>query len=246
MRVRRSARTLLPWVILSLAGVLFSLMFVRIDRRLVANTQRYEELASVLTMAVEFRRAETASLPSENSPWFGAESALVDVVEFTDLECSSCRSLVAIRDSVMRDSVPGVRWVYKYLRSGLTARSDTTAWLAMCAAEGGVYWEFVRRMTELYNVGLASETWKGSVDSLLRAVSGGGLNWKQCLSDGRYRIQPRIDQAQSQALGLRRPPVVFVNGRRWDGPITYSALRALLVGAVAEAQLQRGAGLGSR
>ena len=157
----------------------------------------------------------------------GSEQAPVQIVEFSDFECSACRRIYTGVESLLKSySGEEVSFVFKnfpldqscnrYMSRALHPSACYAASFARCAGEQDKFWEAA---DFLFTTSILEERGDTSgVRQKLLAGSGSlgldGEALKECLDSGRYAQKIRSDIEQGQQLGVEGTPAFWVNGRR--------------------------------
>jgi protein-disulfide isomerase len=148
------------------------------------------------------------------TPYLGASSAKVTVVEYADYECPFCEKFFS-----------GV-WpeLYaKYVKTGkikffyqdfafLGPDSNTAAEATHCAADQNKFWQYHDYLFS--NQGQEGSGW-ATADHQKQFAQAVGLNtaqFNQCLDSGKYKTEVLNETAAGKSYGVSGTPTVFVNG----------------------------------
>lgn len=148
------------------------------------------------------------------TPYLGASSAKVTVVEYADYECPFCEKFFS-----------GV-WpeLYaKYVKTGkirffyqdfafLGPDSNTAAEATHCAADQNRFWQYHDYLFS--NQGQEGSGW-ATADHQKQFAQAVGLNtaqFNQCLDSGKYKLEVLNETAAGKSYGVSGTPTVFVNG----------------------------------
>ena len=178
--------------------------------------------------------AANASLVREDSPSLGPADAKVTLVEFYDPECESCAAFAPVVKKILKDYDGKIRLVARYMP--LHPNSMTAATFTEAAAEQGKYWEaqdlLFRKQPEWGTVhGAPPDAPKPNINKLFDGYAKElGLDMDkagQSIRENRFASKIDRDRKDGQALGVRRTPTFFVNGREL-ARFSESDLRALI------------------
>lgn len=155
-----------------------------------------------------------------DSPSLGPADAKVTVVEFLDPECESCAAFAPEVKKVLKEFDGQVRFVIRYMPFHKNAQLAASYMEA--AAEQGQYWEMQEKMFvnqsqwgEIHGAPqpvdrpdpkVLFEKWAGEL----------GLNVEQLrasAAEQKHVDKVQRDFADGRALGVRRTPTIFVNGK---------------------------------
>ncbi|MEJ8855889.1 thioredoxin domain-containing protein [Variovorax robiniae] len=152
------------------------------------------------------------ALARPGSPMYGSPSAKVTIVEFFDPACETCRAFYPVVKSIVNASFGQVNLVVRYVP--LHKGSDDAVRILEAARLQDKYWQVVEAV-------LAAQPIWASHDAPQPALiwdhlQGTGLDVEKARSDVN---DPRIQRILAQdiedasALGVRRTPGFFVNGK---------------------------------
>jgi protein-disulfide isomerase len=159
----------------------------------------------------------------------GPEDAPINIVEFSDFECTYCaKAFRDLRDLERR--YPGqvrVSFHHYPLDSAcnpkMTGQLHTQACLAAiaaeCAARYGKFWEYHDRL-------FAAAQGDLSRPALLATAATLGIeatDFSACLDDPAVRALVLADTEAGAALGVQSTPTIIVNGRSIEGALDRSA-----------------------
>ena len=161
----------------------------------------------------------------------GPADARVTLVEFGDFECPHCGALHPIAEAARKAFGGNLRFVFRHfpLRSS-HPHALAAARAAEAAGEQGRFWEMYDR---LYR----HQTELGDAD-LERHARELGLDpgrFAQALGARAHEDRIREDLASAAQSGAQGTPSLFINGRRYEGPLERDEIFAALArAAVAE------------
>lgn len=155
-----------------------------------------------------------------DSPMLGPADAKITLVEFYDPECESCAAFAPVVKKILKDYEGKIRLVTRYMPlhpNSLTAASFTEA-----AGEQGKYWQaqellFVKQPEWGTKHGAPPDASAPSINQLFdKYAKELGLDLGKAaaaIKERRYDAKIERDKKDGQALGVRRTPTFFVNGR---------------------------------
>jgi protein-disulfide isomerase len=174
-----------------------------------------------------------------DSPGVGPDTALVTIVEFNDMTCGPCNRA----DNVLRQTVdlyPGeVRVVWKHLPADPESQdARRAAEMGVGAAMGGKFWEIRDKV--------AVAEGKPDFERIAAYASEIGLDGKRLLDElgrGVYTRRATIDFDTAGKLGIKTPPALFINGKKFIGEVTLDRLKAAIELQLPEAKALLGKGI---
>jgi len=160
-------------------------------------------------------------VPLAHSPAVGPSSALVTIVEFSELACASCgRTDLALR-AIRARYGDGVRLVWKDKPLAAQAAAEPAAQAALeVRAEKGdaAFWRlhdrFVDRSGDLAADGAAG---LDAIVAMAADVGGRADEVRRAMREHRYKEEIDHDVDLAEDLEAESTPTLFVNGRRVEG-----------------------------
>ncbi len=161
-----------------------------------------------------YDRSAEAHIDLGDAPVRGAPMARLTVVEFSDFECPHCAAAHPILERLVHEHEGDVRVVYKNYPLEGHAHARQAARAAYAAHRQGKFWEMHDRL-------FANQDHLEGPD-LERHAEAIGLDMARFRADlASEESERRIveDRAQGGTLGVDGTPTIFVNGRRYLGPL---------------------------
>jgi protein-disulfide isomerase len=195
------------------------------------SQSKREQALSLLAKELEKKRDVVylleplrATVGAEGSPARGPADAPVTVVEFSDFECSFCRTVIETLDRVQESYGDQVRIVFRQFPLDMHPAAGKAAEAALCAHDQDKFWP----MHDL----LFNEQNRLDVASLKEKAGRLGLNqraFNRCLDSGQYGEKVQQDLRDGKLVGVRGTPALFVNGIPVPGgAVPYETLSALI------------------
>lgn len=190
---------------------------VRTQRILISQDNQYYVVGNMFDANVDMDLMRAQTLDLSKSPSKGSANAPVTIVEFSDLQCASCKNahLAIERDRILETYKGKVRLVYK---NNPLMRFHPWAYQAsiggMCAyrQKPQAFWETLNDV-----FAKQSEITTANVRQvLLQSAQRQGLNtmlFQTCLDNQATAEEVNRDMAEAGALGLTSTPSFLVNGR---------------------------------
>ncbi len=182
---------------------------------MMKNTILSRWLAPLAASVALLASAAAAAGQPANPPARGAgtDTAVLEIVEFSDFECPFCARAMPVLDSLMTAHGDEVRLLYRhYPLSTIHPHAEVAAQAAVEAARQGAFWEYhdllFRRQDRLAPADLV-----GYADSL--GLDAGAF--AEALETGRHAAAVAADRELGRSLGVGGTPTFFVNGYRVVG-----------------------------
>lgn len=162
-----------------------------------------------------------AQLVRPDSPTLGPADAKVTLVEFYDPECESCAAFHPVVKKILKDYEGRIRLVARYMP--LHPNSLSAATFTEAAGEQGKYWQAQELLFQKqpewgtkHGPAAASQPAPNINVLFQRYAEELGLDLAKAaaaVQENRYAAKIDRDKKDGQALGVRRTPTFFVNGR---------------------------------
>jgi protein-disulfide isomerase len=152
-------------------------------------------------------------------PSLGPKDAKNTIVEFGDYLCPYCKDGQAAIDQLLQARPTDVRFVWKNDPSPLHPGAADAAEAAMCADKQGAFWTYHRKLFDSQETFDQSALLVTATDLNLDANTFGS-----CLSN--HDAKPLVDRTVEEggALGIKALPTYFIDGKRYEGQLTYDEL----------------------
>ncbi len=169
----------------------------------------------------------------DDDPMLGNIDAPITIVEFSDFQCSFCKSATSTVKEIEDKYVASgdVKIVYRdFPLENIHPQAKPAAMAAECAHEQGesFFWEYHDLLFEQQS--------ELSAENYLLWAEEIGLDsgaFVECVEDERYAQEVEADFAAGQALGVSGTPAFFINGKMFEGAQPYSVFEAEIEGILA-------------
>jgi protein-disulfide isomerase len=173
--------------------------------------------------AVSYLEPFRAAVANSGFPSVGPADAPVQLVEFSDFECSFCKAFSATLKEVLKNYPTQVRLVYRHFPLEMHPSARKAAEASLCAADQGKFWE-------LHDAMLSGKSPLG-VEDLKKTAAGLNLDaaaFNACLDSGRHAPSISRDVREGYLAGVNGTPALFVNGRFLSGAQPYAEIVAVI------------------
>lgn len=162
-------------------------------------------------------------------PRLGAADTPVQIVEFADFGCPSCRAWhrAGILDQIMAQYGDRISFTWRDF-AVITPQSPKAAEAGQCAHDQGRFWA--------YHDYLYEQAGSLSVSMLKEYAAAIGLDasaFATCLDSGKYGRMVDAGIQEARRVGARGTPSFVVNGQLLAGPPSYDMLATIIESALA-------------
>lgn len=179
--------------------------------------------ASIRDRAGDRRPAASPVVPEDARPSIGPADAVVEIVEYFDLQCPACRSAAPIVDEVVRapQFAGQLRVVFRHFPL-VDVHPDalTAARAAECAFRQGKFAE-MRELLYARQTALSPRYLPGYARQIGLDVN----DFQTCLDDESSYAAVEADWRIGLKLGVSVTPTYFLNGARIEGVPTLAQLQ---------------------
>lgn len=175
-------------------------------------------------------RDRAALFVRPHSPVRGAETARVDLVEFTDPACETCAAFAPILEQLLERHPGRIRFVVRH--APFHDGAGDVARVLEAARRQGRFWETLHLLYRTQHLWTAHH--RVYMDSVWQLLPQVGLDMERLRADF---ADPEVaavvaqDLADARALGVQKTPGIFVDGRPLE-PFGVDPLVALVDAAV--------------
>jgi protein-disulfide isomerase len=171
-------------------------------------------------------------LKAADGPTTGAAKPVIEIVEFSDLECPHCKKAAPILDKLITD-FPQVQLTFQQfpLPASMHPWALKAAEYADCAAQQNktAFWKYIDTIFE--NQGsIAAATADDKLKELATATGLDATKLAACAVEPETQARVNKSLQFGQSLDVNQTPTVFINGRRvlGIGDIPYDQLKNLV------------------
>jgi protein-disulfide isomerase len=162
-------------------------------------------------------------IPTAGSPERGPAGAKLTLVEFSDFQCPYCSLAVAKLNAVLAAYPAKARLIFKQFPLDTHSQAGLAAAAAIAAHQQGKFWPmhdalFAHR-NDLSRAGI------------LAVAKSTGLDMKRFETDldsPQTKQTVARDMADGDRAGVEGTPTVFINGRKYNGPLDLAMIRKIL------------------
>jgi protein-disulfide isomerase len=164
-------------------------------------------------------QAPRMAISLKDQPVRGPAGAPIQIVEYADYECPYCQQAQPAIDRLEADFKGKISFAFKDFPLPMHTHAEKAAEAAQCAALQGKYWEYHDILFKEKNLDLPQLKVYGSKLGLDTA------SFDKCLDSGDRANVVKVSQEEAQKLRLQGTPSFFINGRFFNGIMSYEQLR---------------------
>jgi formate-nitrite transporter family protein len=157
---------------------------------------------------------------TEQDHAIGTLDAPITIVEYGDYECPDCLNAVPIIARVRQSLGNRLRFVFRHFpQSSIHPRASVAAEAAEAAGDQKKFWPMhealFKHQKELTEI---------DFNHLALTLGLEIYKFETSLSNQRHHQRVRADYESGLRSGVTKTPTLFINGRRFDGPIEAAAI----------------------
>lgn len=165
---------------------------------------------------------DPVSIPTAGAPSIGPSNAPITLVEFSDFQCPYCIAATPEIKAVLSAYPAQVKLIFKEYPLEIHSQAELAAIAAVAAQKQGKFWPMYEAMFSTRDL---------SRGNLLTLAQKNGLDLKRFeadLSATDVRETVIRDIQDGDRAGVQGTPTIFVNGKRYNGPIEMASLKPVL------------------
>ena len=180
-----------------------------------------------------YTNLQRMAVKTDSSPAKGSTNPKLTLVEFSDFNCSYCRTASLVLDRLLHEYGGDLQIVYKHLPHDKTCnpyeqyvspkKSCELSKASICAQKQGKFWE--------YHDLLFGASQPEIAEAIIPFAQKAGINeenFKACLNDPVTQQLLLEDIEEAHRLGAQSTPTFFLNGRMIQGLPPTSLLHTLI------------------
>lgn len=155
----------------------------------------------------------SAPVETVYSPSFGPEGAPIEIFEFGDFECPTCKDFALEMNQVFNQFPDQIHYVWKdFPIPRVHINAVDAAEAARCANDQGKYWEFHDRLfLNQFNLGEELYSQIGTETGLDMPI------FESCRGGDTYLRFIEQDFLEGKTLGVNETPTIFINDVMFTG-----------------------------
>ena len=177
--------------------------------------------------------SDPVNIPVAGAPITGPAGAPITLVEFSDFQCPYCSAAVGQLKAVLKMYPTQVKLIFKQFPLEMHPQADLAAAAAVAAQKQGKFWVLHDAMfahpEELSRKGIVSLAQQNGLDM---------NRFENDIDSTAVRETVVRDVQDGNQAGVEGTPSVFINGQRYNGPITVDALKVIIDGKLQFAKAQ--------
>jgi protein-disulfide isomerase len=176
---------------------------------------------------------EITLTPTDNIQ--GPETAIVTLVEYSDLQCPACRSYHPVVKQLLQKYPKELRLVYRHFPLEIHQHALEAAYAAEAAHKQGKFFEYHDLVFENQ---ADWEQAKKATPIFLKYAKELKLNEKQFAADMKSKeVKDRVEADKKSGMGLavNSTPTFYVNGVKIENPQTFDEFDGLIKAAIRKA-----------
>lgn len=179
---------------------------------------------------------DPVAIPVADAPVRGPGNARITLVEFSDFQCPFCVAATPQLDALLKAYPSQVKLIFKEFPLDSHSQAALAAAAALAAHKQGKFWQMHDAMFSLQG--------NLSRQRIVSLANGIGIDMKRFQAD---LDSPDIKRAvtkeisEGEHIGVDSTPTLFVDGRRFNGPLTVAALKPVIDGELKQSAKAPGA-----
>jgi protein-disulfide isomerase len=152
----------------------------------------------------------------------GVPDAPIVSVEYSDYECPYCQQTQAALDKIEAEYKGKIAFAYKDFPLPMHPHAEKAAEAAHCAGVQGKYWQFHDQLFKTKQLEVAQ------LKESARALNLNSKEFDECLDSGSQAEAVKTQSADGKSLQLQGTPSFLINGRFFNGGLSYDDLHGII------------------
>jgi protein-disulfide isomerase len=163
------------------------------------------------------------AIPVAGAPQRGPANARITLVEFSDFQCPYCIAATPELEAILKAYPAQVKLIFKEFPLDSHAQAPLAAAAALAANKQAKFWP-------LYD-GMFAQKGRLSRQGILKLAAAAGLDmgrFQADLDSAEIKRAVERDIADGEKINVDSTPTLFIDGQRYNGPITQAAMKPVL------------------
>jgi protein-disulfide isomerase len=179
---------------------------------------------------------DPVTIPVSGSPVLGPANAKITLVEFSDFQCPYCILAVPQIQAVMKAYPTQTKLIFKQFPLEIHSRAFLAASAALAANKQGKFWPMHDAMFAHHDE-LSRETFVKLAQEMGMDVA----RFEKDMASDEVKKAVEKDVDDGERAGVQGTPTIFINGQRYNGPITLDYLKQIFDGMLKDGKAQTAA-----
>jgi protein-disulfide isomerase len=168
---------------------------------------------------------DPVTIPVSGSPETGAADAKITLVEFSDFQCPYCILAVPQIEAVMKAYPTQTKLIFKQFPLEIHSRAFLAASAALAAQKQGKFWQMHDAMFAHHE-----ELSQANFDKLAQGMGMDLAQFDKDMASEEVKKAIAKDVDDGERAGVQGTPTIFINGQRYNGPITLNYMKQIFDG----------------
>jgi len=166
---------------------------------------------------------EPVHISVAGAPVKGPDNAVISLVEFSDFQCPYCAAAVPQIDALLRAYPTQIKLIYKQFPLEIHSQAELAAAAAVAAQKQGKFWPMYETLFQHHD--------NLSRQNIVEMAKLNGLDISRFETDmDSTDVRETVirDVQDGNRAGVEGTPTLFINGQRYNGPVTLSYLKLVM------------------
>jgi protein-disulfide isomerase len=159
----------------------------------------------------------------DGAPVRGSQNARITLVEFSDFQCPYCIKAISHLEQALKTFPKDVRLVYKQFPLDTHGQARLAAQASLAAHQQGKFWPMHDRLYQQ-----ARQINRMNILNWAKELGLDMPKFVAALDSAPIKAQVDRDIAEGDRIGVQGTPSVFINGKKYQGPLDPEAFLPVL------------------
>jgi protein-disulfide isomerase len=166
---------------------------------------------------------DAVAIATQGAPVLGSKDARVTLVEFSDFQCPYCVAAVPQLHALLKAYPTQVKLIFKQFPLDNHSQAAFAATAALAAHRQGRFWQMHDALFAHHN-----DLSKESVFAIAKNLGLDMTRFELDLKSVAVQQNLQSDIADGERAGVQGTPTLFIDGQRFNGPISLDVLKPVL------------------
>jgi protein-disulfide isomerase len=170
---------------------------------------------------------DAVTIATQGAPVLGPKDARVTLVEFSDFQCPYCVAAVPQLQALMKAYPTQIKLIFKQFPLDNHSQAAFAAGAALAAHRQGRFWQMHDALFAHH-----SDLSKEAVFGIAKNLGLDMARFELDLNSTSVQQNIQSDIADGERAGVQGTPTLFIDGQRFNGPISLDVLKPVLDSAI--------------
>ncbi len=164
---------------------------------------------------------------SDSDIKIGSVDAKIKIVEFSDFQCSFCKTLHSTVTKIVEEYKDKAIYVYKHFPLNFHPQAENAALASECANEQGKFMSYANKLFAAQNDWSKSQG-TAKFKTYAQELKLNATQFNSCLDEKKYLNKVKNDFEEGRIFNVSGTPAIFINQQFKNGVVSYDTLKEII------------------